>query len=271
MIPSQELNSEEMAILQEMIAQEKEMNPTQELVDIIEDMFCDQPEEELFSVVFDFFKVELRNALVKVQFDIAVNIIKGLRHLCTLSEKEKPWFQSKSNDVFLSISSPELLADLLQAWENCEIQQMEQMKQVLLLLPPEASLPLVFTLLDKSSPTIRNMLTDVIKHLLIEDKRFIEAQLTIAHESALENLVGILGEIEGETPVKLLIAITRYNSEKVRVKILKTLMSRKVWAPESLFRFIENEEFCCSLLLAQIFRNPEMHNGREASLELFEE
>ena len=85
------LTDEEMHKINELVAREETLNPTSELLDVLEDLLHNQQEEHFFNLILEFLCDELKNALTNLDWDIAIQILGGLRHIYQLAAHEMQW------------------------------------------------------------------------------------------------------------------------------------------------------------------------------------
>jgi hypothetical protein len=236
-----ELTAREVVTLQEMVDHEERQDPTQRVLDMFSDILLGQEDKEVFRLILDFITKELKESFIEARFDIAIKILEGTRYIRGLCGAEKAW-EAQQLDRFLSlVASSEFLGILNEKMSDTHGPLLEQIEDVLLLLPPEAIKVLTPMLLEATDFTPRRILTKAIARMASENLEPLEKLLTRSEPDTLEILIGILGKLEGQRPNHVLVQMTRHEAEQVRKAALKSLIKRRVWNPEAFFAMIEDE------------------------------
>jgi len=116
-----------------------------------------------------------------------------------------------------------------------------QIKQILVLLQPEAIQTLGGMLLETSSLRLQKMLLEVILVLAYRDLKPLEAMLGRPEEELVQKLVYVLGRLDGEKSTQILARMVRHPSARVRHEALKPLLSRGPTDIKGLFHLIEDK------------------------------
>jgi HEAT repeat protein len=117
---------------------------------------------------------------------------------------------------------------------------MKLIRQLLLLLPPEAILALGPLLPQIHSYRIQRHLAEIIGSLANRDIRPLEELLDRPEESVVRSLVYILGHLKGERPAQILLKMINHSSEQIRKQTLKILMEREPQLPDKVFSLIDD-------------------------------
>jgi HEAT repeat protein len=124
---------------------------------------------------------------------------------------------------------------------DMESEEIEQIKQILVLLQPEAIQTLGGMLLETSSLRLQKMLLEVILVLAHRDLRPLEAMLGRPEEELVQKLVYVVGRLDGERSTQILGRMVRHPSAAVRHEAVKPLLSRGTTDMKGLFHLIEDE------------------------------
>ena len=123
-----------------------------------------------------------------------------------------------------------------------DAEQIDQIKEILLLLRPEAIHTLGGMLLQASSLRLQKMLVQVIFALASRDLKPLEAMLGRPEAELVQKLVYVLGHLEGERPTQLLGKMVRHSSAEVRQEAMKGMLKREPVNIKGLFHLIEDED-----------------------------
>ena len=108
-------------------------------------------------------------------------------------------------------------------------------------MSPESIGTLAHMLVEIEAAQTEEMLIEVITTLAQQDYRPIEPLLKDAPDDLLLVLIGVLNHVSSDSAHQLLFTLTRHQSEIVRKVVLRTLINKKVWNPESYFTMVEDE------------------------------
>jgi len=122
-----------------------------------------------------------------------------------------------------------------------ELHHLEEIQQMLLFMPPESIGTLAHMLVEIETTQAKEMLTGVITTLAQRDCRPVEPLLKDAPDDLLLVLIKVLDHVSSDSANQLLFTLTRNPSEIVRKVVLRTLINKKVWNPESYFTLVEDE------------------------------
>jgi HEAT repeat protein len=132
-----------------------------------------------------------------------------------------------------------------------DTEQIIKIKQILLLLQPEAIQTLGDILLDTSSLRLQKMLMEVILSLASRNLQPLETMLTRPEEELVQKLVYVIGRLDGERTTQILGTMIRHSSARVRHEAAKALIRRGAASMEKLFHLIEDENDSIRRLILQ--------------------
>jgi hypothetical protein len=236
------LTPEEEKKILEYVRDEEKRDPTSDYLDALFDSLLEDREKENFEIILDVLEEELRDLLSRRDFDLTLRILQSLHYVLGSSSTDPPWTVTAIEDFLLTASSPHLLLPLQSAWADATPDEAEKIKDILLLLRPEAIHTLGSILLHTHSLRMQQILIDVMSKMASEDIRPLESLLAETSEQELtQRIVHILGNLEGKRPVQLLKKLTRHPSVKVRHDASKGLLARDAESIKELFPLIDEE------------------------------
>lgn len=235
-----ELTSEEIGSLDEIVAQEEDHDPTQDILSMLVDIIHNQDDTNYFLLALDFMKESLEETFITGKFSSALHILQSITYIREVYQEERPWALTYIDDLLTTVPKQESFSVVRQALSDPNSPHLEAIEQIMLLLHPEAIATIAPILLEVSTDTTVNMLTKVTTSLAERDIRPLEALLEDSSDELLVILVGILGKLDGERPVQLLLELIRHPSEIVRKVVLRSLILRQVWDPGNLFSMIDD-------------------------------
>jgi HEAT repeat protein len=205
------------------------------------------------DVVFDFLEEELQATFARKDFDVSLQILKGLRRLHSLCEETQPLSRARINGVFTTVSGPDFLSSLSKVFPTMSEMDIEKAKEVLLLLPPEAIRPLASMIQEADSSSVRKMLSGVVVSLAARNGDLLIEVVRKADDDLLPLLAPILGRLKDEKSVTLLIKMAHHKSDGVRVEALRAIMARDLWVPDKLKSLTDDESDLIRELSAEYF------------------
>ncbi len=248
-----EITPEEEAKLQEMVRFEEKRNTITEYLDALLDSLLEHRENENFVAILESLEEEFQNSLVRKDFDVTLKVLNNLHYVRKTCAAETTWALPIIDNFFLTASSSQSLRPLLAAWSDLDTEQVEQIKQILLLLQPEAIHSLGAMLLQTSSYRLQQMLMEVILSLASRDLQPLEAMLGRPEEELIQKLVYVLGRLDGERPSQILRKMVHHSSSGVRLEAVKALLHKGSANIKELFPLIEDEnEAIGRLILRQM-------------------
>jgi hypothetical protein len=246
-----EISPEEEKKLQELVRIEEKRDPTSDYLNALFDSLLEDRRKDNFESVLDTIEEELREFLAVKNFDRALGILESLQYILEQSPLDLPWTIEALEDFFLTVSSPQSLISLQSAWTDATPDEMEKIRDILLLLRPEAIHTLGPILLQTPSLRMQQTLIDTMTKMASKDIRPLESLLEgTSEEDLIQKIAQILGNLEGKRPVKLLKKMAGHHSAKVRLEASKGLLRRDPESIKKLFHLIdEDNESLHSLIL----------------------
>jgi HEAT repeat protein len=237
-----ELTPEEEAELQEMVRLEEKRDPTGDYLNSVLDSLLELRDKENFDTVLESLEEEYHDSLARRDYEVTLKILKSLQHVHHLCESETKWAIPLIDNFFLTASSTQSLRPLQTAWSEMDGEQIEKIKEVLLLLQPEAIHTLGVMLLQTSSLRLQQMLTEVILSMASRDLRPLEAMLDRPEEDLVQKLVLVVASLRGERPTQILTKMIHHSSAGVRQTAVKGLLRRDSASIKELFPLIEDKD-----------------------------
>jgi HEAT repeat protein len=235
------MTPEEEAELREMVRVEEKRDPVSEYLDVLLDSLMELREKENFIPILESLEEVFHDSLSRKYFETALKILKSLHYVRKTCATESTWALPLIDNFFLTASSAKSLRPLQTAWMDMDTEEIEQSKQILVLLQPEAIQTLGGMLLETSSLRLQKMLMEVILVLAYRDLKPLEAMLGRPEEELVQKLVYVLGRLEGERSTQILARMIRHPSARVRHEALKPLLSRGPTDIKGLFHLIEDK------------------------------
>jgi hypothetical protein len=235
-----ELTSEEIGGLYEIVAQEEDHDPTQDILSMLVDIIHNQDDTNYFLLALDFMRESLEEILLARKFSSALHILQSITYIRGVYQKDRPWALTYIDDFLITVPKQESFSVVQQALSDPTCPHLEEIEQIMLLLHPEAIATIAPIVSEVSTDTAISRLTKVITSFAARDIAPLEALLEDSSDELLVILVGILRNLDGERPVQLLLELTRHPSEIVRKVVLRSLIQREVWDPGKLFTMIDD-------------------------------
>jgi len=224
-----EMTQEELQRLEEMVAEEEAQSSTEDVLDVLWLILSTQDEPEDYAVVLDFIKEEFKATLAQGEFQIALDFLASLKKTYQSSKTEKPWARPLLRRFFVDIADPQILGvvkDVLPSLDKQRADQVDVFRKLFLSLPPVSIAALAPMLIEKLSPSLERQLMEIIGSLAKKDTKPLEQLLDRPEEALVKKLVYILGHINDEKPMQILIRMTNHPSGRVRLEALKALERR---------------------------------------------
>ena len=237
-----ELTPEEEAELQEMVRLEEKRDPTADYLNAVLDSLLELREKENFDPILESLEEEFHDSLARRDFEVTLKILKSLHHVRHICESETTWAIPVIDNFLLTASSSQSLRPLQTAWSEMDAEQLEKMKEILLVLQPEAIHTLGAMLLQTPSLRLQQMLTEVILSLASRDLRPLEAMLDRPEEDLVLKLVQVVASLGGERPIQILSKMVHHASAPVRQAAVKGLLRRGPASIKELFHLIEDKD-----------------------------
>jgi len=235
------MTPEEEAELREMVRVEEKRDPVSEYLDVLLDSLMELREKENFVPILEALEELFHDSLARKHFETALKILKSLHYVRKTCASESTWALPLIDNFFLTASSAKSLRPLQTAWMDMDTEEIDNTKQILVLLQPEAIQTLGGMLLETSSLRLQKMLMEVILVLAYRDLKPLEAMLGRPEEELVQKLVYVLGRLDGERSTQILLRMVRHPSARVRHEALKPLLHRGPADIKGLFHLVEDE------------------------------
>jgi hypothetical protein len=238
---SVQLTEEEALKLEDLVRIEEQRDATYEILDMLADILRKQQDEAFFAVILDYLEEELLVAFSKGGFETSFRILKRVHQIRQLCEEYRPWARSLLEGFLERVSTADFLEPLGEIWEAVHESRLKRAGEALFLLSPKAVGPLASMLLKVRSKAVRNILSKVIIGLAARDFKPLEGVLEQGDENLLCLLIPLLGYMNDNRSAQFLLKMAKHSSERVRRVSLKTVTTRKLWAPDRLMPLIDDE------------------------------
>ncbi len=237
------LSPEEMRQLRVMIREEERRDSMEDVLDMVLVILKDQRKEEDLAAVLEFLQEEFRDTLAQGEFRFALEFLTALHESRRYFKRDRPWGLPLLDHFFVAISSAGVLGALTHITPSLDMldsDQMELLRQVLLLLPPAAILALGPMLLKLRSSGTQRQFMQIIGILAKRDIRPLERLLRRREEFLVQRLIDIVGHLEGKKPTQILLKMVRHPSQRIRERALMFLVDRDPRLLKMLFPFVED-------------------------------
>ncbi|HQI00771.1 MAG TPA: HEAT repeat domain-containing protein [Deltaproteobacteria bacterium] len=235
------LAPDELETLQEMVQAEEEGDPTAYLDALLDSLLQDR-EQDNFEIILEVLEEEFKNSLTRKDFEIALKILKSLQYIIDTCSAEIPWAIPLVEDFVLTVSSAQSLKPLEEVWQDIDAGLIEKIRQVLILLQPEAIPTLADLMLKNQSVRLRQMIIEVITALASRDMRPLESLLKSPDERLMERLVHVFTGMPGERSLEALVNLARHKSAYVRQEAVKALFQKGPARAKEVFGLIDDKE-----------------------------
>ncbi len=241
-----ELSAADHQILQHMVHKEESWNFTEDLIELLLIILKSQSEQEKFADVLKSIS-ELTVATIKHdKFDLPVKLFQSLRKLFSpKTSPEQDWQSPLIKRFFQDLSKPEILqliSEKLLQVQTSEIENLRALGQILHYCSQEVIPFLVPVIMQRSSPEIQQMVSEVIVQHSQRDIGPLE-KIVEQHGTEMgDKLLVILNSLQGDRVNKMLFKMCDHPSDKVRRKAIKELINRDPQYVQRLFSFIDDPD-----------------------------
>lgn len=236
-----ELTEVETKTLEEMVLSEEELDPTEAVLRMLVGLLRDEADRHFFPLILEFLKDEVQDSFRTSEFQRAGGILQGLHQVRGMCEEQnRSWVLPQLDRLFAVFSGLEFIGLLQEKWSDPTCPDLDAIRDVLLLLPPASILAIGPLSVQAFSPAAKNMLTGVVTSLAARDLGPVEVLLKDSNEELCQILLGVVGGMDGDRPVQILLGLTHHESEPVRKKALRVLADRECWVPKGIFPLVED-------------------------------
>jgi len=226
-----ELKQSERALLKGMISEEEQRNTTRDCLDVLFILLTTQSNEASSASALNFLLDEIQYALSQGDFSYVHQFLVRLNHLLKFPDSSKPWLTPFLLSFQKKIASYDVLDEALNnTWSRINTlteDAMEELRQILLLMPSEVINALVHTLGQTENTRIQNMLIEIIA---IQVCRAPAADMSGAisriKSPLLRQLINTLKSQELPYPPSLLVKLAGHGSDLVQEEAIKALLHR---------------------------------------------
>jgi len=239
-----ELNPSENDLLKNMIFEEEHRNTTHDCLDILFILLTSQNDKTICASVLDFILDEIQYALSQEDFIYTHHFLVRLNDLLKSPDPSKPWFVKLLLDFQKKIISPDVLDDALNyTWSHINTvadTTLDELRQILLLMPPEVIHSLVHTLTRTENARIGNMLIEIIAIQICRTTADMSDTIRKIKPHLLRQLINILKSQQLPYSPSLLIKLASHGSDLVQEEAIKTLLSLNPHHVVDIFPLIRN-------------------------------
>ena len=236
------LTPDEIDEIRKMVLAEENRDTTTEVLDVTMAVLKESLDKNNFRDALGFLREELRGLLSRMEFQSAIELLRGLRKIYASCKTERPWAIPALNRFFKDISGHEVLNALEEMWPDLETLDTHRrlLWQLLVLLPSEAILAIAPMTLRVSSLRVQAEFLKVIEVFAGRDMGRFESLLKGADKALVERLVPVLKDLKGDRPSEILLTLVRNSSERIRRRALDTLIARDSRLIKEVFPLIED-------------------------------
>ncbi len=236
------LSPDEIDELRKMVLADENRDTTGEVLDVVMAVLKENIDENDFQDALGFLREELRGLLSRMEFQMGIELLRGLNKIYASCKTDRPWAIPALNRFFKEISGHEVLNALEEMWPALETLDSHRrlLWQLLVLLPSEAILAIGPMSLKVSSLSVQAELLKVIEVLAGRDMGRFESLLKGADKALVERLVPVLKDLKGERPSEILLTLVHNSSERIRRRALDTLIARDYRFLKEVFSLIED-------------------------------
>ncbi len=238
-----QLTPAENEILQKLIFDEEHRNRSEDVLDVLLIILEDENEADEFGHILELLVQEFENFLRHGEFQFALKLFDHLNKLPDRDAATKIWREPLIDHYFQSVSDSEVLEvleDYLPDFKSEDPTRLKIFRQVLRMLRPKAVLTLGPLLPEISSAAVRHRLMEVIGILSKQDLNPLSQLLKAPDDLMVQQLVTIVGHLDGKDPQRLLLDMARHPSLDVRREALKQLLKRNGRVQRFFFFLLED-------------------------------
>jgi hypothetical protein len=239
-----ELSEADYEIIQQMVREEENWFITEDLFEVLLIILKSQSEQEKFAAVLEYISEEAVEIIEQDKFDLLVKLFQALHNLISSkTSTAEDWKPLHIDQFFQDLSRPEifqLISEKLLKVKISEIEKLKALGQTLHYFSPEIIPFLVPAFMQRSSPEIQQMISEVIMEKSQHDIGPLE---TIAKQHGAEigdKLLSILNRLQGDRVNKILFKMCEHSSDRVRRKAIKELVERDPKYVPRLFSLIDD-------------------------------
>jgi hypothetical protein len=235
------ITPQEEAKLREMVHLEENTDPTAYL-DALLDSLLQYQDKGNFETILSVLSEEFSYALSRTEFAVSLKILQGVSHVFDVCKADMLWAGPCIEDFSYVVSGSDSLDPLKNLGKDLDSEQAGILRQVLVLLQPQAIAVIGPLLLQHLSPHARQALLDSISSLSSRDIGPLEALIDKADERLVEKLLPVIVKLDGERPLKFLKRMVRHPSARIRQEAIKGILQRGNAHMRDIFTLIDDKD-----------------------------
>jgi hypothetical protein len=239
-----ELSKADYEVLQQMVQEEEGWNITVDLFEVLLIILKSQSEPEKFRAVLNFILEEVIETFKLEKFNLLLKLFQSLRKLLPAEPSaDQTWIQSDIDRFFQNLSRPEtfqLISEKLLTLHETDIEKLKDLHRILFYFSPKVIPFLMPVIIQRSSPDIQKMVSEVIVHMGKSDIRPLE-KIAEQHDAEMgDKLLLILNQLQGDRINDIFFKMCKHPSDMVRRKAIKELLDREPQYAQKLFSLIDD-------------------------------
>lgn len=241
-----ELSPLERYELEKMVAEEEQLDNTDNVIDILLIILVLQNDRQDFTATLDFLQDRFLHALTNQRFDAALKVLNNMLRMRDSFHRKKQWARPLFDDFLETVSRPESLRGprrlLLDPETRAYSQQIEYLWRVLCLLSPTVLFTLGPLLPDIPSAKMRQALGSVIIHHARRAPEILARALPKFDEELCLRLLPIVRDMEPAIGNRVFLAMALHDSKGIRTRAFDILEQRHQLDPLVLFPLINDPD-----------------------------
>ena len=237
------LSGDEDEALRQMVQEEENWIFTEDLFDLLLIILKSQSDPEKFEAVLGFISEMAVKTIELDKFELLIRLFESLHNFFSVELPKKDWKRPPIKGFFQDLNRPEvlqLISDKLQKVPKSEIETLKALEQMLRYFSSQVIPFLVPVIVQRNSPEIQQMVTDVIVKKSRRDMGPLEEIAEKYGEEMGLNLLVILKRLQGEGIDKILFKMCDHSSDSVRRNAIKELVNRDPKYAQKLFSLIDD-------------------------------
>ena len=225
----QEITSEDREHLYNMVVEEEEWERIDYVIYILLYILQQQTQPDDFSEVMAFMTQELQDAMREHKYQSVYNTLSIFKKNIDSQKDRNHWSIPLLRDFFSSLSEKAFLNVMQGDWEKmsgCSSQELNYLKQSLLLLNAKAIESLAPMLLETESNRVNKLLMTVIGIMGERDFESLANLLTSSDTNLIKMLIHVMGFMKNEQSFNRLLELLRHTSTDIRKEVLKAVFRR---------------------------------------------
>lgn len=225
-----EITPEDREHLRSMLVEEEDWERIEYVLYILLFILQQQTQPDDFSEVMAYLNQELQAAMLEHNFKSVYNTFQILKKNIDLHKTKDHWSIPLLRDFFASVSSKTFLTIMRDDWNHIAEsgpEELDYLKRALIMLNPEAVVPLAPMLLETTTVQTKKLLMVVIGILGEREFEHVDKLLSSSSIELLKMLVHVLGFMKNKKSFQRLPELLRHESADVRKEALKASYRRQ--------------------------------------------